>query len=661
MFNETDELVINNLRILSVEMIEKAKSGHPGMPLGIAPSAFILWSKFLKHNPNNPSWLDRDRFVLSAGHGSALLYSLLYLFGYGLSLDDLKNFRQWGSITPGHPEYKKTPGVEVTTGPLGQGIANAVGMALAESYLAAKFNRVNFDLVNHFTYVLCGDGCLMEGISSEAASLAGTLKLGKLIILYDSNDITIEGSTEIAFKENVLKRFEAYGWQTLKVLDGNNLSEIYNAIDNAKNDLTRPSIIEIKTKIGYGAPNKQGKSCAHGEPLGEKEILLLKDKLGWNYKESFFVPDKVLDYMNKIKKSCEDNEKKWNDLFEKYKKEYRDLGKKFEAWFKNDIDFDLINKKDLLDYKEDLATRSASEIILNKISEKVENLFGGSADLAPSTKSVMKNREFYSCENRTGSNMHFGVREHAMAAIANGLVLHGGLKVYISGFFAFSDYMKPAMRLAALMGLPVINILTHDSIGVGEDGPTHQPVEQLAMLRSMPNFDVMRPCDIKETEIAWYCALKKKSGPSALILSRQKLKLLKETGLGALKGAYILKDSDEPEIILMASGSEVSLICDAYEELKKIKINARVVSMFCFEIFDRQSDEYKESVLKKNIRARIAVEAGSSFGWHKYVGLDGKIICMNEFGASAPSKILFDKYGFIVENIVKCVKEILGK
>lgn len=660
MFNETDELVINNLRILSVEMIEKAKSGHPGMPLGIAPSAFVLWSKFLKHNPDNPSWLDRDRFVLSAGHASALLYNLLYLFGYGLSLDDLKNFRQWGSITPGHPEYKKTPGVEVTTGPLGQGIANAVGMALAESYLAAKFNRVNFDLVNHFTYVLCGDGCLMEGISSEAASLAGTLKLGKLIILYDSNDITIEGSTEIAFKENVLKRFEAYGWQTLKVFDGNNLSEIYNAIDNAKDDLTRPSIIEIKTKIGYGAPNKQGKSCAHGEPLGEKEILLLKDKLGWNYKESFFVPDKVLDYMNKIKKLCEDNEKKWNDLFDEYKKEYGDLGKKFESWFKNDVDVGL-SEKDLLDYKEDLATRSASEIVLNKISEKVENLFGGSADLAPSTKSVMKNREFYSCENRTGSNMHFGVREHAMAAIANGLVLHGGLKVYISGFFAFSDYMKPAMRLAALMGLPVINILTHDSIGVGEDGPTHQPVEQLAMLRSMPNFYVMRPCDIKETEIAWYYALKRNSGPSALILSRQKLKLLKETGAGALKGAYILKDSNEPEIILMASGSEVSLIYDAYEELKKIKINARVVSMFCFEIFDRQSDEYKESVLKKNIRARIAVEAGSSFGWHKYVGLDGKIICMDEFGKSAPSKILFDKYGFNVGNIVKCAREVLGK
>lgn len=661
MFSEVDQLAINSLRILSAEMIEKAKSGHPGMPLGIAPSAFVLWSKFLKHNPKNPKWFNRDRFVLSAGHASSLLYSLLYLFGYSLELDDLKKFRQWDSITPGHPEYGKTPGVEVTTGPLGQGIANAVGMALAESYLAAKFNRPGFNLVNHFTYTLCGDGCLMEGVSAEAASLAGTLKLGKLIVLYDSNGITIEGSTEIAFGEDVLKRFEAYNWQILKVSDGNNLSEIYNAISQARKNLKQPSIIEIKTQIGYGAPNKQGKSCAHGEPLGKKEIDLLKENLDWNHEDGFFVPNRVLDYMEQIKETCESYETDWNNLFESYKNKYADLAKKFIDWQENNFDINLISEQELLSYNEDLATRVSSEIILNKISTHVENLFGGSADLAPSTKSVMKDREFYSCENRTGSNVHFGVREHAMSAIANGLALHGGLRVYISGFFVFSDYMKPAMRLAALMGLPVINIFTHDSIGVGEDGPTHQPVEQLAMLRSTPNFDVMRPCDSKETAVAWQCALNKKTGPSALILSRQKLKLLKETGIGALKGAYVLKDSNNPEVILMASGSEVSLICDVYDELKKININARVVSMFCCEIFDRQTEEYKNGILKKDLRARLAVEAGASFGWHKYVGLDGKIISVDKFGSSAPSKVLFDKYNFTVDNIVKYIKELLNK
>lgn len=651
-----DNLTVNTIRILAAEMIQKANSGHPGLPLGAAPAAFTLWSKHMKFNPQNPNWVDRDRFVLSAGHGSALLYSLLFLFGFGLTLDDLKKFRQWASLTPGHPEYKLTPGVEVTTGALGQGFANAVGMALAESHLAAKFNESDFKIVDHFTYVLCGDGCLMEGISAEAASLAGTLKLGKLIVLYDSNDITIEGSTDLCFNEDVLKRFDAYGWQTIKVLDGNNLDDINIAIKTAKNDLTRPSIIQIKTQIGYGAPNKQGKACAHGEPLGENEINAMKKFFHWQYEDSFFVPDEVLKYMSDIKNVCQNNEDKWNKLFEEYAQKYPQKADEWKSWHDSKIEFD----DDFWKYDGDLPTRVSSQIVLNKLSKFVPNLIGGSADLAPSTKTVMENRDFYSPTNPAGSNLHFGIREHAMAAIANGLAVHGGLRPYVAGFLVFSDYMKPAMRLSALMGLPVINVLTHDSIGVGEDGATHQPIEQLAMLRSIPNFTVFRPCDTNETAAAWYYALTNLSGPTAIVLSRQKLPLLRETGKNALKGGYILRDSDNPQIIMMASGSEVSLIYKAYDELNKLGINSRVISMVSFEVFDKQSHEYKESLLPKNIRARLAVEAATDFGWHKYVGLDGKIISMNRFGASAPADILFDKFGFTVENIVKCAKEILS-
>lgn len=660
MFKKLDELAINTIRILSAEMVQNANSGHPGMPLGIAPAAFTLWSKHMKHNPNNPNWYDRDRFILSAGHGSALLYSLLFLFGYGITVNDLKNFRQWKSLTPGHPEYKHTPGVEVTTGPLGQGIANAVGMAIAESHLAAKFNKPDFKIVDHYTYVLCGDGCMMEGVSSEAASLAGTLKLGKLIILYDSNNITIEGNTDISFKEDVLKRFEAYGWQTIKVLDGNNLSDISNAIEEAKSDLLRPSILEIKTKIGYGAPNKQGKPIVHGEPLGNEEISMMKKNFSWDTKESFFVPNEILDYMQGVKMAASENEKIWNELFSHYAEKYPQLAKNWSLWY-NHLDINLENDNDFWSYEGDFATRISSEIVLNKLSKLVPNLIGGSADLSPSTKSVMKDREFYSPENPAGSNLHFGIREHGMSAIANGLALHGGLHPYVSGFFVFSDYMKPALRLSALMGLPVINIFTHDSIGVGEDGPTHQPVEHLAALRSIPNFTVIRPCDTNETAAAWCYALKNSSGPTAIILSRQKLSLLNETGKNALKGAYVLRDSEMPKIILLASGSEVSLIYNAYDELKKLNIASRIVSMPSFEIFEKQSDEYKENILPKSIRARLAVEAASDFGWHKYIGLDGKIISINKFGASAHSDILFKEYGFTVDNIVENAKEIVNQ
>ncbi len=655
-----DELTINTIRILSAEMIQKANSGHPGLPLGAAPAAFTLWSKHLKHNPKNPNWPDRDRFVLSSGHGSALLYSLLYLFGYGLTIDDLKNFRQWASLTPGHPEYKHTVGVEVTTGPLGQGIANAVGMALAESYLAAKFNKPDFDIVNHFTYALCGDGCLMEGVAAEAASLAGTLKLGKLIVLYDSNNITIEGNTQIAFQEDVLKRFDAYGWQTLKVSDGNDIDQINEAIEKAKSDLSRPSIIEIKTVIGYGAPNKQGKACAHGEPLGIDEINAMKEKFSLANSESFCVGQEVLDYMDQIKSVCQNNEDEWNKLFAAYAEKYPQLAQQWHDWH-GEMKIDLENDEDFWKCEGDLATRISSEQVLNKLSKLVPNLIGGSADLAPSTKSVMKDREFYSAENKTGSNLHFGIREHAMSAMANGLALHGGLRPYVSGFFVFSDYMKPALRLSALMGLPVINIFTHDSIGVGEDGPTHQPIEHLAALRSIPNFTVIRPCDTNETIAAWCYAMKNLTGPTAIVLSRQKLTLLNESGKNALRGAYILRDSDDPQIILMASGSEVELIYRAYDELKNLGIRARVVSMPSFEIFEKQSDEYKESVLPKNIRVRLAVEAASDFGWHKYIGLDGDIICMNHFGASAPANILFEKFDFTVENIVKRAQKLISK
>jgi len=658
---DKDLLSVNTIRFLSVEAIQKAKSGHPGLPMDAAPAAFTLWAKEMKHNPKNPDWIDRDRFVLSAGHGSMLLYSLFHLFGYGTTIDDIKNFRQLDSHTPGHPEYGAAKGIETTTGPLGQGIANAVGFAMAESHLAAEFNKPGYDIFNHYTYALCGDGCLMEGVSAEAASLAGTLGLGKLILLYDSNGITIEGSTQTAFRENVRARFAAYGWQTLIVEDGNDIEAIDKAIKEAKAETAKPTIIEIKTIIGYGAPNKQGKASAHGEPLGDEEIALAKKNLGWEYKAPFFVPKAVKENCEQYAKKGEDANAAWNRMFKEYCKKYPEMAEKWNMFFKQDIKKTLLNNEDFWTYEGDIATRASSEKVLNKLSKLVPNLFGGSADLGPSNKSVMKDREYYSNENPSGSNIHFGIREFAMTAMANAFALHGGLRPYIAGFFVFSDYMKAGLRLSAIMELPVISIFTHDSIGVGEDGPTHQPVEQLAALRSMPGYTVIRPCDSHETAAAWYLGLTRKQ-PTGIVLSRQNLPLLNETGKGALKGAYVLRScKGTPDILLMATGSEVELIYKAYDILSEKGIKARVISMPSFEVFEEQSEKYKQSVMPNSVRTRLAVEAGSDFGWYRYVGLDGKVISMHGFGASAPAGQLFEKFGFTVENVVNTALELCKK
>ncbi|MBR1444268.1 MAG: transketolase [Firmicutes bacterium] len=661
--NKADTKAINTIRILGAEAIQKAKSGHPGIVMGAAPTVYTLWTRHLKHNPSDPQWKNRDRFILSAGHGSMLLYSMLYLFDYGLTKEDIKNFRQFGSHTPGHPEYGQTKGVEVTTGPLGQGVANGVGMALAEAHLAEVFNRGGFDIVDHYTYVLCGDGCMMEGISSEAASIAATMGLGKLILIYDSNNISIEGNTDIAFTESVADRYKAYGWQVITVKDGNDTEAIDKAISEAKKDVNVPTLIEVKTTIGYGSPNKAGLASSHGAPLGEEELALTKKNLGWEYDEDFYLPEEVKENFDKIREELAKEEEKWNELYKDYSEKYPELAKEFEDWYSKDYAEELINDDGFWNFEEDKATRQSSEIMLNKIAKIMPNLFGGSADLSPSNLSIMKEREYYSKDNKSGSNVHFGVREHAMAAMCNGIALHGGLKAYNAGFFVFSDYMKPALRLAAIMKLPVISIFTHDSIGVGEDGPTHQPVEQLAALRSMPNYTVFRPCDTKETAAAWYTAVTSKDSPTGIVLTRQKTKLIKETGKGALKGGYIIKDSkkDIPDMILMASGSEVELVYNAWDKLQKKGIDARVVSMPCFEKFDEQSDEYRESVLPVNIRKRLAVEAAVDFGWHKYIGIDGDIVCMNGYGKSAPFARLFEEFGFTVDNVVKRAEELMKK
>ena len=585
-----DNLTVNTIRFLAVEAIQKANSGHPGLPMGAAPMAYTLFAKHMKYNSKDAKWADRDRFILSAGHGSALLYALYHVFDRGVSIVDLKSFRQYGSITAGHPEYGMIPATEVTTGPLGQGIAMAVGMAFAESYLASVFNKPGYDIVDHYTYVLSGDGCLMEGVSAEAASLAGTLGLGKLILLYDSNNITIEGNTNIAFTENVRERFDAYGWQTLYVEDGNDIEAISKAIEEAKAEKNKPTLIEIKTVIGYGAPNKQGKASAHGEPLGVEEIKLAKAALGWKYKKEFFVPAEVKEHMAGVIAEGEKAEKAWKKLFNAYAKEYPEMAKQWKEWHSSKLPVDLIKDEEYWSADKNMATRASSELILNRLADRIPNLIGGSADLGPSNKSVMKKREYYSKENRSGSNIHFGIREFAMACMANAMYLHGGLRPYTAGFFVFSDFMKPALRLGALMGVPVINIFTHDSIGVGEDGPTHQPIEQLAMLRSIPNFTVWRPCDTRETAAAWYGALTDTEGPSALVLSRQELPLLDGTGKDALKGGYILRQSEKekPEIILIATGSEVKLACEAFDILAVKGISARVVSMPSWEVFEKR-------------------------------------------------------------------------
>lgn len=646
-----DNKVISSIRMHAIEAIEKANSGHPGLPLGAAPMAYTLWSKVMNFNPQNTHWENRDRFILSAGHGSALLYSLLNTFGYDLSTEDLKNFRQWGSKTPGHPEYGHTVGVEVTTGPLGQGIANGVGMAMAEAHLASKFNKENFDVVNHYTYVLAGDGCMMEGIASEAASLAGTLGLGKLVVLYDSNNISIEGNTNIAFREDVAKRFEAYGWGILHVEDGNDIESIEKALNEAKTDSERPTLIVVKTVIGYGSP-KQGTAATHGSPVGDG-MESTRKFFDWT-EEPFGTPEEVKAFTEESKKIGNEKEAAWNKLFEEYRKAYPSLAEEWEKCFSRE-GLDLENVDDLWQWDSAVATRSASGAMINKLTKLVPNFFGGSADLAPSNNTFMKEMGEFSKEDRSGDNIHFGVREHAMAAIGNGIVLHGGLRSFVATFFVFCDYMKASMRLSALMKLPVTYVLTHDSIGVGEDGPTHEPIEQLISLRSIPNFTLFRPADARETTAAWISALKRNDGPTGLVLSRQKLPLLEGTGKEALKGAYILKESEKetPDMILMAAGSEVQLIVEAEKILREKGISARVISMPSWEVFEEQDQEYKEKILPRNVRNRVAVEAGSSMGWHKYVGLDGEIISLDTFGASAPGDILFREFGFTVENVVE--------
>ncbi len=657
---------INAIRILSAEAIQKANSGHPGLPLGSAPIAYALWQNHLKFNNTDPKWDDRDRFILSAGHGSMLNYSLLYLYGFGLTKEDLMNFRQLGSKTPGHPEYGHTAGIETTTGPLGQGIANAVGMAVAEAHLAAKFNRDGFPVVDHYTYALCGDGCLEEGISYEACSFAGTHELGKLILFYDDNDITIEGNTDITFKEDVAKRFEAQNWQVLNVdlvKNPDDVALINAAIEKAKAETKKPSLIICKTKIGYGTPLEGSHKC-HGAPLGAENLQKTKDNFKWT-NAPFDVPAEVLKHTAEAGNKGAKMQEEWKAMFAKYEKAYPELAKEYKAAMKGELP-DFTKAEDLFQWDKPMATRQTSSVVLNKIAAKIPSLMGGSADLAPSNLSEMKDTDDitygdFTPENFAGRNMHFGIREHAMAAIANGMQLHGGLRAYCSTFFIFSDYCKHAMRLSALMNIPVVYILTHDSIGVGEDGPTHEPVEQLIALRSIPNMKVYRPADGNETAAAWISALSG-TAPTALVLTRQNLPQYKNSGLDALKGGYILKDcTGAPDLLLIASGSEVELCVKAQEELAKENIKARVVSMPCIEEFEKQNTEYKESVIPSSVKARVCVEAGSPYSWYKYAGEKGEIVAMSTFGASAPAPQLFKLFGFTVENVVEKAKLTLKK
>ena len=655
---------VNTVRVLSADGIEKAKSGHPGLPLGAAPIAYELFANHMKHNPKNPDWANRDRFILSAGHGSMLLYSLFHLFGYGdLSIDDLKSFRQLDSKTPGHPEYGHTVGVEATTGPLGAGMGMAVGMAMAEAHMASVFNKEGFDIVDHYTFVLGGDGCMMEGISSEAFSLAGTLGLSKLIVFYDSNGISIEGSTDTAFTENVVDRMKAFGFQTIEVEDGNDLAAIGKAIEEAKADKNRPSFIKINTVIGYGAGKKQGTAGAHGEPLGSEALAALKSGFGFNPEESFKVDDDVYENFNKINKKNAKVEEEWNQLFKEYERKYPEDAKKWDNYY-SEINASLIDSDEFWAWDDaPAATRNISGSIINRLKDIFPNLIGGSADLSPSNKTVMNGEGYISKDDFSGRNIHFGVREFAMTAITNGILLHGGLRAYCATFFVFSDYTKPMARLSALMSIPTIFVFTHDSIGVGEDGPTHEPIEQLAMLRSLPNFNTFRPADARETIAAWYAAMVSKSTPTAIVLTRQNLPQLDGSGKKALKGAYIIKEASKstPDMILIASGSEVSLAVEAAAELEKDNISTRVVSMPCMDVFETQSKEYKEEVLPKAVRNRVAIEALSSFGWDRYTGLDGRIISMNSFGASAPQDLLFKKFGFTKENVVATAKEVFNQ
>lgn len=660
-----DTKCVNAIRVLAADAIQKAKSGHPGLPLGSAPMAYELWANHMNHNAKDPKWANRDRFILSGGHGSTLLYSLLHFYGYGLTMDDMKQFRQDGSLTPGHPEYGHTVGVEATTGPLGAGMGMAVGMAMAEAHLASMFNRPGYPVVDHYTFALGGDGCMMEGISSEAFSLAGTLGLSKLIILYDSNKISIEGSTDIAFTENVQARMRAFGFQTITVEDGNDLEAIGKAIEEAKADKEHPSFITVKTLIGYGCPAKQGKASAHGEPLGEENVKALKENLGWPEPDkSFNIPQDVYDHYAELAKKGEAAEEAWNKMFVEYCEKFPEDKARWEKYHTAVNAEALYHNDEFWAYEDKaVATRNLSGKMINRLKDIMPNLIGGSADLAPSNKTHMEGEGDFCKTNYAGRNLHFGVRELAMAAIANGLTLHGGLRAYVATFFVFSDYAKPMIRLAALMGIPVTYVFTHDSIGVGEDGPTHEPIEQLAMLRSLPNINVFRPADATETAAGWYLAATATKTPTALVLTRQALPQLPGSSKEALKGAYVVSEAHDAENmdgILIATGSEVSLAIEAQKELGKSGLDVRVVSMPCMDLFEKQDAAYKESVLPKKVRARVAVEALSSFGWGRYVGLDGATVCMESFGASAPAAQLFKKFGFTKEHVAEVAMKVIA-
>jgi transketolase len=660
MTGRLDELCVNTIRFLSIDAVEKAKSGHPGAPLGMAPMAFVLWDRFLEHNPQDPSWPDRDRFILSAGHASALLYSLLHLTGYDLSLDEIKNFRQWGSRTPGHPEYRLVPGVESTTGPLGQGLANGVGIAIAERWLAAHYNRTGHEIIDHHTYVIVSDGDLMEGIASEAASLAGTLGLAKLICLYDDNGISIDGSTDLTFREDVGKRFEAYGWQVIGAIDGMNLGQVDAAITEAKRQIRRPSLIICNTIIGYGSPNRAGTAKAHGEPLGEDEVRLTKKNLGWPHQEPFTIPDDVMAHFRKALDRGKASQHEWNKKIESYAQSFPEEANSLSLALEGRLPEGWDRGLDRLfaDQAKPMATRTASGKVLNAVAENVPNLVGGSADLSGSNKTILLGRSVLGRDNPGGNNIHFGVREHAMAGIVNGMALHGGVFPFGATFLVFSDYMRASIRVAALSRLPSIFVFTHDSIGVGEDGPTHQPVEHLAALRTIPNLNVIRPADATETVEAWKLALERRDGPTALVFSRQGVPLLDRTQLtsaeGVRRGGYVLwESSDDPQAILIGTGTEVQVALDAGRIAASNGVSVRVVSLPSWEIFDAQPREYRESVLPSSVRTRVSIEAGTPMGWEKYTGADGFSMGVSRFGASAPGEVVFEKLGLTAEAIAE--------
>ncbi len=662
-----EELCINTIRTLSMDAIQKANSGHPGAPMALAPLAYVVWQKFMRHNPKNPKWINRDRFVLSNGHASMLLYSMLHLTGYDLSLDEIKKFRQWGSKTPGHPEYGCAPGVETTTGPLGQGVMNALGLAIAEAHLAAVYNRPGHEIVDHYTYVFCGDGDFMEGASHEAASLAGHFGLGKLIYYYDDNHISIEGKTELTYSDDVEKRFESYNWHVINIGEkANDVEAIAKATQEAQAVKDKPSVIIVRSHIAYGSPNMQDSPKAHGSPLGEEEVKLTKRNYGWPEDEHFLIPERVLSHMQEVVEKGRKWEAEWQAKFDAYSREYPELAEQFNRALQGDLPVDW--DKDIPVFQpsdEPIATRQASGKVINGFADQVPWLIGGSADLSPSTNTLIRNSDYFAQGQYQNRNIPWGVREHVMCAASNGLALHGGLMPYNATFFVFTDYARPAIRLAAMMKLPVIYVMTHDSIGLGEDGPTHQPIEQLAALRALPGLTVIRPADANETAYAWRVAVQRRDGPTMLVLSRQKLPIFDRQNInsaeGVLKGAYIIsKEKEEmPDVLLLASGSEVDLILQAQSILTNQGIQARCVSFPSWELFREQPKEYQDEVLPPAVKARVAIEAGTAFGWLEWVGNEGEIIAISKFGASAPCKVAFENYGLTVENVVKKAKSLI--